>query len=179
MSEKTKQKIEVCVWVVVFAIALMLTSCKTKKVIENTESKDSVRIEYREKLVKVPVTVYVEIPAEEKEKITNDTTSHLETSFAFSDAAIVWIDGVAFLNHKLANKPQKIAKTDSVGVKEKTYYKIIYRTRYKSKIVEQEPSLKDKFHIYLQCMGIVFGILLVFIVIWLVTKWRHKQIVSL
>ena len=57
MSEKTKQKIEVCVWVVVFAIVLILTSCKTKKVIENTESKDSVRIEYREKLVKVPVTV--------------------------------------------------------------------------------------------------------------------------
>lgn len=178
MSEKTKQKIEVCVWVVVFAIVLILTSCKTKKVIENTESKDSVRIEYREKLVKVPVTVYVEIPAEEKEKFTNDTTSHLETSFAFSDAAIVWIDGVAFLNHKLANKPQKIAKTDSVGVKEKTYYEIIYRTRYKTKYVEGEPSLKDKFHIYLRCMGIVFGILLVFIVIWLVTKWRHKQIVS-
>ena len=175
MSEKTKQKIEVCVWVVVFAIVLILTSCKTKKVIENTESKDSVRIEYREKLVKVPVTVYVEIPAEEKEKFTNDTTSPLETSFAFSDAAIVWIDGVAFLNHKLANKPQKIAKTDSVGVKEKTYYKIIYRTCYKTKYVDREPSLKDKFHVYLQCMGIVFGILLVFIVIWIFTKWRSKK----
>ena len=171
MKESTKQKIEACVWVVVFAIVLILTSCKTKKVIENTESKDSVRIEYREKLVKVPVTVYVEIPAEEKEKVTNDTTSHLETSFAFSDAAIVWIDGVAFLNHKLANKPQKIAKTDSVGVKEKTYYKIIYRTRYKTKYVEREPSLKDKFHIYLRCMGIVFGI----IVIWIFTKWRSKK----
>lgn len=178
MKEATKQKIEACVWVVVFALTMFLMGCKTKKVIDKTESKDSVRIEYREKLVKVPVTVYVEIPAEEKEKFTNDTTSHLETSFAFSDAAIVWIDGVAFLNHKLANKPQKIEKTDSVGVKEKTYYKIIYRTRYKSKIVEREPSLKDKFSIYLQCMGIVFGILLVFIVIWLVTKWRHKQIVS-
>ena len=44
--------------------------------------------------------------------------------------------------------------------------------------VKEKLTIKDKFHIYLQCMGIVFGILLVFIVIWLVTKWRHKQIVS-
>lgn len=44
--------------------------------------------------------------------------------------------------------------------------------------VKEKLTIKDKFDIYLQCMGIVFGILLVFIVIWLVTKWRHKQIVS-
>lgn len=44
--------------------------------------------------------------------------------------------------------------------------------------VKEKLTIKDKFNVYLQCMGIVFGILLVFIVIWLVTKWRHKQIVS-
>ena len=44
--------------------------------------------------------------------------------------------------------------------------------------VKEKLTIKDKFDIYLKCMGIVFGILLVFIVIWLVTKWRHKQIVS-
>lgn len=130
-------------WCVVGIIAILLicamTGCKTKKLID--EKQDSVRVEYRETIVKVPVTVYVEVPAETKEKLSKDTLSHLETSFAWSDAKIVWIDGVAFLNHTLSNKPQKIAKTDSVPVKNKTYYKTVFRTRYKTRIEYVEKDL--------------------------------------
>ena len=107
----------------------LLCGCRSWKhgVIETTDTKESVRIEYREKIVKVPVVVEVEVPVEEKERLSGDSVSHLETSFAVSDAKIIWIDGVAFLNHTLANKPQKIAKSDSVPVTEKE--KIVWKTR--------------------------------------------------
>lgn len=111
---------------VVFLLFL-LTSCKTVRTEEKTDTKDSVRIEYKEKIVKVPVTVYVEVPVEVKERFSNDSTSHLETSFAVSDASMVWIDGVAFLRHTLANKAQKVEKNDSVPVVEKE--KVVWKTR--------------------------------------------------
>lgn len=121
--------------------AAVFSGCKSKAVLEK-ETKDSVRVEYREKVVKVPVTVYVEVPVEVKEKFSNDSTSHLETSFAVSDAAMVWIDGVAFLRHSLENKAQKIEKKDSVQVVEK--YKYITQTKYntvnKTKLVEKKLS---------------------------------------
>ena len=95
---------------IVVLLLFLLCSCKTARTEEKTDTRDSVRIEYKEKIVKVPVTVYVEVPVEVKERFSNDSTSHLETSFAVSDASMVWIDGVAFLRHSLANKPQKVEK---------------------------------------------------------------------
>lgn len=110
-------------------IVWLLCGCKlwNRAVAENKDSSDSVRIEYRERIVKVPVTVYVEVPVEQKEKVTRDSTSHLETSFAVSDAAMIWIDGVPFLRHTLANIPQKIEKEDTIPVTEKE--KIVWKTR--------------------------------------------------
>lgn len=114
---------------IIMALIISLCGCRTVKssVNEKENTSDSVRIEYREKIVKVPVTVYVEVPVEEKEKITKDSTSHLETSFAVSDASMIWIDGVPFLRHSLANKAQKIEKKDSVAVVEKE--KMVWKTR--------------------------------------------------
>ena len=115
--------------VCLLALMMVLSGCKLwrQNVSEKTDTQDSVRIEYREKVIKVPVTVYVEVPVEHKEKFSNDSTSHLETSFAVSDASMIWIDGVAFLRHSLENKPQKIEKEDSVSVVEKE--KIVWKTR--------------------------------------------------
>lgn len=103
--------------------------CKTIKssISENTDTKDSVRVEYVEKIVEVPVTVTIEVPAQKAERETTDSVSHLETDFAKSTAAIHWNDGIPFLFHNLENKPQKISKTDSVPVKEKE--KIVWKTR--------------------------------------------------
>ena len=123
-------------------LLLGLCGCRTvkKSVDEKESSSDSVRIEYIEKVVKVPVTVYVEVPVEQKEKMTRDSTSHLETGFAVSDASMIWIDGVAFLRHSLANKPQKIGKTDSVSVieKEKTVWKTRRVTYTKTVTLEKQ-----------------------------------------
>lgn len=116
----------------VIAISILLFAlfgCKTIK--QSTDEKvstaDSVKTVYVEKIVKVPVKVIVEVPVESKEKFSPDSVSHLETSFAVSDAKMVWIDGVAFLRHSLENKPQKIEKSDSVPVVYK--YRNIWNTR--------------------------------------------------
>ena len=114
---------------IIMLLCLLACSCKTtkKSVSESTDTQENMRIEYKEKIVKVPVVVEVEVPAEVKEKITRDSTSHLETTFAVSDASMVWIDGVPFLRHSLANKPQKIEKTDTANVAEKE--KTVWKTR--------------------------------------------------
>ena len=99
-----------------FVTLLMVMGCRSikKSISEKETTSDSVRIEYKERIVKVPVMVEVEVPAEAKERVSRDSASHLETSFAVSDASMVWIDGVAFLRHSLSNKAQKIQKKDSV-----------------------------------------------------------------
>lgn len=156
----------VCIVCIITLLVIMLfCGCRSVKSAEKekTEKQDSVRIEYREKIVKVPVTVYVEVPVESKEKVTNDSTSHLETSFAVSDASMVWIDGVPFLRHSLENKPQKIAKNDSVPVveKEKAVWKTRRVTYTKTEILEAQLSWWQKTK--LRFGEVSFGLNIVFI----------------
>lgn len=142
MKEATKQKIEACVWVVVFVIVLMLTSCSPKVIYVPEVHTDSIYI-----------------------------TKHQKDSVWLHDSILVTEKGDTIRVEKWHTKYIErqvhdtcfVSKTDSVAVPYP---------------VKEKLTIKDKFDIYLQCMGIVFGILLVFIVIWLVTKWRHKQIVS-
>lgn len=151
-------------------LVISLSGCRLWKqnVKESSETSDSVRVEYRERVVKVPVTVYVEVPVEVRERISNDTLSHLETSFAVSDASIVWIDGVAFLRHSLANKPQKIAKQDSVPVveKETIQWKTRRVTYSRTEIREKQLTWWQKGLMY---MGVAFIIALI-ILVFLFTK---------
>ena len=143
-------------------LGLLFVGCKTNKksINEKTDTKDSVRIEYREKVVKVPVTVYVEVPVENVANITKDSTSHLETSFAISNASMVWIDGVPFLRHDLKNKSQKIEKTEDVPVVEKE--KVVYQTRRvtytKTEVREKVLSWWQK---TLMWCGGIFGLLFI------------------
>lgn len=90
----------------------MMVACRSSKeatvvppppvIVTNT---DSVRTEYIETIRVDTVTVYVEIPAESAKQIIPDSTSHLETNFALSDA---WINPDGTLSHSLFNKPQSI-----------------------------------------------------------------------
>ena len=141
MKEATKQKIEACVWVMVFVIVL-LTSCSPKVIYVPEVHTDSIYI-----------------------------TKHQKDSVWLHDSILVTEKGDTIRVEKWHTKYIErqvhdtcfVTKTDSVAVPYP---------------VKEKLTIKDKFDIYLQCMGIVFGILLVFIAIWLVTKWRHKQIVS-
>ena len=157
---------------VILVSLVMLLGCKTIKssVSEKTDTSDSVRIEYREKIVKVPVVVEVEVPVEKVSTQTKDSTSHLETSFAISDASLIWIDGVAFLRHSLENKAQKIQKKDSVPVTEKE--KIIWKTR---RVTYNKTEIREKQLAWWQkglmwTGGISILVLLFITLAWLVKK---------
>lgn len=126
---------------ILIVILLLFSGCRAvkKSISEKENISDSVRIEYKEKIVKVPVTVEIEVPVENVANITKDSTSHLETSFAVSNASMVWIDGVPFLRHDLKNKAQKIEKTDTAHVVEKE--KVIWKTR---RVTYTKTELREK-----------------------------------
>ena len=109
---------------------LFLFSCAAPRVIEQTQ-RDSLYVEYRERIVHD--TVMYEPPQESTYIQTKDTTSHLETSLAESDASIV--DGV--LHHSLRNKPQKIPVPVVVTVHDAT----ISQSSVLTKIVEVPAKL--------------------------------------
>ena len=163
------------VLLVLYLILSLLVSCKTvkKSISEKENTSESVRIEYREKVVKVPVTVYVDVPVENVSTVTKDSTSHLETSFAVSDASMIWIDGVPFLRHTLENKAQKIGKTDTASVTEKE--KVVWKTRRvtynKTEIREKVLPLWQK--VLMWSGGIFLALLLVLFVVILFLKLRR------
>lgn len=159
-------------FLVILVSLVMLLGCKTIKssVNEKTDTSDSVRIEYKERIVKVPVYVEVEVPVEKVSTQTKDSTSHLETSFAISDASLIWIDGVAFLRHSLENKAQKIQKKDSVPVteKEKIFWKTRRVTYNKTEIREKQLAWWQKGLMWTG--GISILVLLFITLAWLVKK---------
>ena len=90
--------------IIVFFIILLAVvgCCPTRHLTSSTQ--DSVRVETVVRTEYIPDTVFVEVPIESERQTVRDTTSHLETSYAVSDARIT-PDGALF--HSLANKPQK------------------------------------------------------------------------
>ena len=82
-------------------LPLLLDACAAPRVAQ-VDQRDSVRVEYRERLVRD--TVLFQLPAESTEREVRDTSSHLETSYAESDAS--YHEGV--LTHSLRNKPQQV-----------------------------------------------------------------------
>ena len=97
-------------------LALTASACSPRLYpTTTTQTKDSVRVEYRERLVRD--TAYIEVPRESERIITRDTTSHLENSYAASDASIQ--DGM--LHHSLETKPQKLAAPVYVQVRDTIY----------------------------------------------------------
>ena len=96
-------KKKIIFWAVV--IVLLLTSCGPGKHLPvQTENRDSVRVEVREKTVYIRDTIYIKIPVQLAENTTRDTSSHLETDYAESDARI---DPDGTLHHSLRNKSQE------------------------------------------------------------------------
>ena len=102
-------------------LPLLISACAAPRVTQ-VEQRDSVRVEYRERLVRD--TVLFQVPAESTEREARDTSSHLETSYAESDAS--YSDGV--LKHTLHNKPQQIPVPVVVTVHDTTVVQGSVRT---------------------------------------------------
>lgn len=111
---------------------LLLTSCGAGKHLPiQTEQRDSVRIEVCKETRYIRDTVFLEIPAQSAEMTTRDTSSHLETDYAESDARIN-PDGT--LHHTLRNKEQE--KPVPVDVPQTQKDSIVYQDRYITETVE-------------------------------------------
>lgn len=101
-----------------------------------TSTQDSVRVETVVRTEYIPDTVFVEVPLEIERQTVRDTMSHLETSYAVSDARIT-PDGSLF--HSLANIPQK----RPVPTEKEIIYRdsIVSRDRVNREVVEVERKL--------------------------------------
>ncbi len=122
-------------FVTVCAICVMFTGCCPCRHL-TTATRDSVRVETVVRTKRVPDTVFVEVPVEDIRQTVRDTTSHLETSFAVSDARI---NSDGSLSHSLGNKAQK----RPAPIEKEIVYRdsIIYRDRLGTRIVEVDREL--------------------------------------
>ena len=138
--------------ILLMAVALLMVGCRTTKNISTQVQeykRDSVRIEYRERTVLVPDTVYFEIPRQMAERTIADSVSHLENDYASSDARLN-SDGT--LTHTLNSKQQ----LKPVPTERKIEYRdsIIYKDRWRDKkqtvteYVERKLSWWEQTQIY-------------------------------
>lgn len=123
-----------CCAVPITALLWMTACCPCRHL--SASQTDSVRVETIVRTEYVPDTVYVNVPVESERQTVRDTMSHLETSFAVSDARIN-ADGSLF--HSLANK----AQVRPVPVEKEIVYRdsVVYRDRLNTEIVEVERDL--------------------------------------
>lgn len=88
--------------VVLYAILLMLTSCGVHRHQPITVVKDSVMVEYRERIVRD--TVEYELPVIVEKHVTDDTLSVIENDYAKTTAVV----RNGYLSHDLQTKPAVI-----------------------------------------------------------------------
>lgn len=113
-------------FLITLIIAFLLCSCGAGKQLPvQTEQKDSVRVEVREVTKYIRDTAFIPIPAQSAENTTRDTSSHLETDYAESDARI---NPDGSLYHSLRNKEQE--KPVPVDVPQTQKDSIVYKDRY-------------------------------------------------
>lgn len=133
---------------------LAVTACCPCRHLSTTTS-DSIRVETVVRYERVLDTVYMDVPVEIVRETVRDTTSHLETSFATSDARIT-PDGALF--HSLTNKPQKKPVP--------TEKEIIYRDSivYRDRIVEKPVQVERELTWWQQTKMKGFWVLIVFVI---------------
>lgn len=118
----------------IFILAVFSACCPCRYL--STATADSVRVETVVRYERVLDTVYMDVPVEIVRETVRDTTSHLETSFASSDARI---NSDGSLYHSLENKPQKRPEP----IEKDIVYRdsIVYRDRVNTEFVEVERKL--------------------------------------
>jgi len=93
--------------------AILLSSCAIQRPV--IEYRDSVRVEYRDRIVRD--TVPYAVPVEVEKVVTRDTSSRLENSLAVSEAVV----SGGYLRHELRTKSQTIQVPVAVEVRDTVY----------------------------------------------------------
>lgn len=107
-------------FIITLPALLLLSACRTAKPSESSppvilNRSDSIHTEYIRTVRIDTVTVEVPVPAESAKQVVPDSTSHLETSMAESDA---WINADGTLGHSIKNKGQPVKAKVPVPVKD-------------------------------------------------------------
>lgn len=97
---------------------LLITSCSPK--VYPVERIDSVRVEIRERVVVDTATFYIE--REVEKVVTKDTSSHLENTYAKSDAVM----SGGLLHHSLETIPHYVKVPYSVEVRDTIFVEKVY-----------------------------------------------------
>lgn len=101
-------------WLMLLTSAICFAAC-CPKVYPTMQKTDSVRVEYRERII--IDTAYIEIHREAERTVTRDTSSRLENTYALSEAAIT--DGLLY--HSLETKPQTVKAPVKMVVRDTIY----------------------------------------------------------
>ena len=128
----------------IVAIVLMCSVCVSCGLFKHTpviEYRDSVRVEYRDRIVHDTATF--EIPVIVEKNVTRDTSSHLENPYAKSDASVS--DG--FLSHSLESIPQIIKVPYEVEVHDTLYFEKSSQSEIKEVEVEKPLSWWERLKI--------------------------------
>ena len=117
-------------WLAVALCAAIAGCCPARHL--TTSTSDTTRVEVREVVRLVKDTVEVEVPVEVATAIVPES-SHLETSYATSDAVIT---AEGLLHHTLSNK----AGTRPIVVRKEIIVRdsVVYRTQIDRQVVEVE-----------------------------------------
>lgn len=124
--------------IIALSFLLLLVGCCPCRHLSSSDSQirvDSTNTEYRERIIIVPDTVFVEIPQQIAERTTEDSISHLENDYALSDARI---NRDGSLYHTLATKPQAkpIPIDQEIVYRDSVVYKTRIKTQTKTEVIE-------------------------------------------
>lgn len=97
----------------IMLLVSVMWSCRAVRYVP-VESRDSVRVEVRERTVRLRDTVWMEIPVLVERRETRDSVSHLENDYAVSDARV---DEEGRLFHDLRTKAGRLPVVTEPEVK--------------------------------------------------------------
>lgn len=117
-------------------LVLLSSACCRKTTPIYITTTDSTRVEVRETTITVVDTTYIAIPEQSIKQTIKDSTSHLETDYAISNASIL-PDGSLF--HELMNKPQKVPVEVENQIQRKD--SIVYNDRV---VIKEVPAEVEK-----------------------------------
>ena len=125
----------------ILPVFLMFISCGVCKHEPKIEYRDSIRVEYRDRIIHD--TARFEIPVIIEKNVTRDTSSHLENPYAKSDAVVS--DG--FLWHSLESIPQTIEVPVEVPVHDTIYIEKASETVYVTEYIEKKLAWGQDFRL--------------------------------
>ena len=162
MERRKMSTMEIVVETLIIVLLLwFLVSCGVSK--PQVITRDSVRIEYRERVVKETDTIVVSIEREIVKNVTKDTASFVETSYAESSAVVS--GGLLF--HTIANKEREVV----VPTEKEIVYRdsIVFRDKYLETIKEVNKLTKWQ-RFKMMFFWICLGALIIYVLIWYFKK---------